>query len=386
MVGQLNEKNNTCPVSSKCSIFYFLISFIFLSSLYSPLFASKIGRHGIVSMMTYNVENLFDAVDDGDLQKDVTFLPLKVKRKWGVNKCFGKERYYRRMCEELDWTQEKYEQKLRKIAQVLLGYNDGFGADIIVLEELENKRVIDDLWKKYLQRKGYLSPIHFESQSSRGIDIGIISRFPLTEPARVHPVDLSDTFNYPTREIIEARFQVDSQELRVAANHWPSQRNSLQARLKASSVLKEIAKEAEKDQVAFIAAGDFNTLPEENPNPISDNIADNVVDNSKRPLIDLQSFIGGFSNFPWGSYFYHGQWLFLDRFLMSKNLLRGAFTFKADLFSFEVFAPRYLFTEEYKKDPKTGERKTYLIPRRYDFFTGEGYSDHLPMVVKIVQS
>lgn len=332
--------------------------------------------------MSYNVENLFDAIDDGEYQEDVTFLPLKVKKKWKTNQCSDKGGFYRKMCENLDWTQEKYEQKLQKISQVLLEYNDGVGADIIVLEELENKRVIEELWKKYLKIGGYNFPIHFESESYRGIDVGIISRFALKEPPLVHPVDLSDTpaKHHPTREIIEARFETKFGELRVAANHWPSQGNSVKARLKAATVLKKISEEASLNHVPFIATGDFNTLPQEVPNPIANNIADIDLKNLKRPLVDLQHFL--YPNEAVGSYFYHGRWLPLDRFLVSKNLFEEIGS--KDLFmSFEIFAPSYVLSEEYRVDPKTGKIKPFFVPKRYNFFTGEGYSDHLPIVMNI---
>ena len=83
--------------------------------------------------MAYNVENLFDATDDGAKQEDPAYLPLSIKEQWAENKCLGRSGFYRTLCEQLDWTQEKYEAKLQKIAKVLLDYNWG-GADVISFE------------------------------------------------------------------------------------------------------------------------------------------------------------------------------------------------------------------------------------------------------------
>ncbi len=328
--------------------------------------------------MAYNVENLFDATDDGANQEDPAYLPLEVKKRWTINKCLGRVGFYLTLCEELDWTQEKYEAKLQKIAKVLLNYNSG-GADVISFEELENRRVISDLWTKYLKPKGYRTLVHFESSSSRGIDVGIVSRLTLIE-AKVYPVDVPSS--HPTRDIVETRLQLESgKELRVAANHWPSQKNSNEDRLKAAEVLKTLARKARSQGAYFVAMGDFNTIPEEVPNPIEDNVADNVLRNQIRPLVDIQNYLG----LEWGSYFYKGKWQPLDRFLVSKNLFGNRSPVKVDLKSFSIFAPAYLLKKKSILDPQTGKTTEYVVPFRYDPMTGEGYSDHLPIVLKITQ-
>ena len=351
--------------------FFIFTLIIFLSSP-SSLWAktSKVN----ITVMAYNVENLFDAIDDGPKQEDITFLPMEIKKTWPKDKCLEKAIPYRKMCQTLDWTEEKYQLKLQKIAHVLLDYNNSKGADVISLEELENKRVIRDLWQQYLKSRGYLAPIHFESEGGRGIEVGMLSRFPLAAPPKVHPIDLSGTLDHPTRDILEARFSLPlGQELRVTANHWPSQNNSSDARLRAAEVLKEIANEAKEDGVLFVGMGDFNTLPSETPNPIADNIADNTLRNLVRPLVDMQSFMGLPTPFPAGSYFYKKAWQPLDRFLVSKNLFKGTSPVPANNIEFEIFSPSYLFTEQ-------------NIPFRFNFHTGEGYSDHLPIVLKLTET
>ncbi|MBI3018029.1 MAG: hypothetical protein HYY62_08610, partial [Deltaproteobacteria bacterium] len=147
-----------------------ILSLLLLSINPLPLLARHIEKSEI-SIMAYNVENLFDATDDGVNQEDPAYLPLEVKKSWTVNKCLSRVGFYRTLCDTLDWTQEKYEAKLQKIAKVLLDYNSG-GADVISFEELENRRVITDLWTKYLKSRGYQTLVHFESPSARGIDVG----------------------------------------------------------------------------------------------------------------------------------------------------------------------------------------------------------------------
>ena len=338
-----------------------------------------------VSIMAYNVENLFDATDDGSDQGDPTFLPMSIKQKWAQNKCLQKEGFRRQLCETLDWTQDKYEQRLKKISQLILEYN-GSGPDIIVFEELENKRVIMDLWDKFLKSKGYQAPIHIESPSNRGIDVGMISRFTLSGPVIAHPVDLSGVDAGFTRDILEATFLITpTQKLKITANHWPSLSHTVETRLRAAAVLKIIAKQASKDSIPFIAMGDFNTLPTETPNPIANNVANNLLQDKECPLVDIQNYIGGYLHFPSknGSHYYKGEWSPLDRIIVSKSFFDKNPKIQIDLQSFGDYIPDYLLASEITTDPKTGEKKLVKFPRRFDFMTGEGYSDHLPVVLKL---
>lgn len=333
-----------------------------------------------VMLMAYNVENLFDATDDGEKQEDVTYLPLAIKKTWVIDYCKGRSSFYYRECRTLDWTQSKYEEKLKKIATVILSQNSQNGPDVVVFEELENYNVLKDLWEKHLKIKGYNEPIHYESPSTRGIDVGIMSKFKLIKSIR-HPVDVTQIGDVPTRDIIEARLEVgDSQELRVAANHWPSLGNSHpgESRFIAAQVLMDIAIEAKKDGVPLVAMGDFNTLDKTTPNPISDFLSDNRLDDTTRPFIDAHTYLPKYKSFPAGTHYYQGEWSHLDRILLSKNLFLGTTPFQADPRSFRIVDKKYLFKEISQKG-----KPSYKIPDRFNFNTAEGYSDHLPIVINL---
>ena len=72
----------------------------------------------------WNVENLYDTVDDPDNPGDDEFLPNNPTTRW---------------------TRVRYETKLDNLAQVIAGMNKGNGPDILGLEEVENEEVIRDL-------------------------------------------------------------------------------------------------------------------------------------------------------------------------------------------------------------------------------------------------
>ena len=146
----------------------------------------------------WNVENLYDAVDDPDNDGDDEFLPNNVTTRW---------------------TQVRYETKLDNLAQVISGMNDGAGPDVLGLEEVENEDVVRDLVER-LPGKRY-GVVHVDSPDPRGIDTAMLfnrTRFSLLE---------SHAYKIPlkwgeTRDILHAVLEDrDGEKLHVLINHWP---------------------------------------------------------------------------------------------------------------------------------------------------------------------
>ena len=101
-------------------------------------------------MAFYNVENLFDIVDDPKTM-DEDFTPD------------GK----------LHWTEERYTTKLNRLADVF----DAFPGELLAfigLCEIENKSVLLDLVKENKLMDGHYAVIHKDSPDERGIDVAAI--------------------------------------------------------------------------------------------------------------------------------------------------------------------------------------------------------------------
>ncbi len=102
----------------------------------------------------YNVENLFDTIDNR-MTDDDDFTPQG----------------------RLHWTKRKYYDHLNKIARVLsqIGRAERKSApDIIGLAEVENKRVLKDLIHTRALRSYNYGIIHYNSSDSRGIDVALL--------------------------------------------------------------------------------------------------------------------------------------------------------------------------------------------------------------------
>jgi hypothetical protein len=338
-----------------------------------------------LQVMSYNVENLFDAKHDivnGKDKEDWAFLPKDHPlKKEACNKETSKHR--RQECYETNWTEEKLEVKLSQIADVVKAANPNL-PDFLGLVEVENYEVVARLAKKI----GYENIEITESPDQRGIDVALLfknNKFikKISKKEHIVPVD------FPTRNILEVEFLINNKfPLTIFVNHWPSLHNPDSWRVKAAEVLSARTKEilAKDPEHTILALGDFNTVDENDPHPFKTvlfkenlyfDVASLVDDNIKKKN-------------PLGTYYFapKDQWNSLDHFFMTTNLHDGK-GMEINLKTFEIFSPSFL-KKEIKKKIKNGEDKSIKIvmaPKNFepDASTKEmmGYSDHFPILVNL---
>ncbi len=301
----------------------------------------------------WNVENLFDTVDDPDVAKDEEFTPDAKK----------------------NWTPERYEEKLEHLARVIRDMNGGAGPDALGLSEVENRKVIEDLIAKLEPLKREYAIVHTDSPSDRGIDCALIydkSKFELVSHA-FHFVRADRT-----RDIVEARLRRNGKDLTVFVNHWPSRGGdrSGEMRMIAARELRwriEHILHAEPD-ADFLVIGDLNDTP------IDASIVRGLRASGGDPA-DLQGGVLYTAMWPIhaagrGTYNYRGDWQVIDHIIVSPGLFdpRG-FSWKRD--SVEVIANDYQMYHDKDSDQKRPNR-TYSGDRHHG-----GYSDHLPVACKL---
>lgn len=326
---------------------------------------SLIGFAKTVTIMNYNVENLFDTVHD-EGKTDYTYLPYDVKKKSPkIQKyCLSlSKKSWRNQCLYTDWNKSVLKSKLKNIAKVLNSYKGG--ADIIVLQEVENKNVLKMLVRELGANK-YRYYSLLEGPDSRGIDNGVISKYPI-KSSKLHKVDLRPSSNRPTRDILETRIDVDGKEISLFANHWPSQGGpSILRELAAKSLIK-VSKNSKSDLT--IALGDFNTLKADRPHGIKNHILKYYYDAHVEALNQGARLRDG-------SHWYKGEWSRLDRLFVLKTS-KVNFDFRG----FDIHSKNYMFKDLEWTDYNTGEVTIYKnVPYRFDEKEMDGFSDHLPLV------
>ena len=350
-------------------IFFWLMFFISLS-----LSARTI------EVMSYNVENLFDAKHDVFLnqdKKDWSFLPKNYPRK--KEECLKEKKAYRQKeCLASNWTETKVDLKISQITDVI-SRNRSL-PEFLGLVEVENNLVVGKLAKKL----GYDNFVMCESPDERGIDVALLYK-KSKDIKKISRAEHIVNVDYPTRNILEVEFLISGKyPITFFVNHWPSLANPDSWRIKAAEVLVERIRViiAKNPQMAIIALGDFNTIDENNPHPFKAVLfKDNLlfdVNQSEKP-----------QKAP-GTYYFapKDQWNNLDHFFVNDILLDHK---KLDLVSnsFEIYSPNYI-SKVIKKKSFKGEMKDYkllLAPNRFNpkGKTREtmGYSDHYPITLKL---
>ncbi|MEX2494734.1 MAG: endonuclease/exonuclease/phosphatase family protein, partial [Woeseia sp.] len=220
-----------------------------------------------ISIMTFNVENLFDNQDDPG-KDDRTYFPLAMKQNAEHRAACAEIEVeaWRTQCLDWDWNDDVVERKLSVVAAAILQVNDGAGPDIVALQEVENIHILERLRKEYLAEAGYREGILIDGNDLRGIDVAFLSRLPLVEAPALHPIpfeDADDRRVADTRGILEATFRLpDGSLLTGYAVHFPAPFHPTEMRISAYEALNALKASLPADRAAF-AAGDFNTTSAE---------------------------------------------------------------------------------------------------------------------------
>jgi len=218
-----------------------------------------------VTIMAFNVENLFDNIDDPG-KDDETYLSIESKQDGKlIAKCNTIEvERWRNDCLNLDWSDDIIDFKLSVLAETIKQVEGG--ADIIALQEVENEGILNRLVDEYLDGLGYGDAILIEGQDIRGIDVAFLSKLPLVGEPELHPLTFDD---FPEREgdtrgVLEATFALpDGSRLTGFAVHFPAPFHPTEMRIAAYQHLTSL-RNALSDEHSVFAAGDFNTTSAEN--------------------------------------------------------------------------------------------------------------------------
>lgn len=271
-----------------------------------------------IKVMAYNLENLFDEIKD--FEKN-TVIPLNILDK-------------------------KFTQIAKGIEQV-----GETGPDVLLVSEIENKRVLKMLNKKLTKLK-YQTIELIDSNDERGIDVGVISRYPLAAKTKLHKMPFNDV--NPTRGILEVQLRLPNKKiLHVFAVHFPSQANPTEQRLQAAHKLRDLLNAVPENDFA-LAGGDFNiSRVEESEHKIFRDVFKKFY---VTHLVGCQSCVG--------TYYYKQAWTFLDAIIVREPILDST----------SVQTPN-------KADTQLNADGS---PKRFDKQTFTGISDHLPIYGELI--
>ncbi len=340
--------------------------------------STSIMNNSRISIMTYNLENLFDTLDDPG-KDDKTYLPSSKKQsKQHKSDCKKIPVHPWKMeCLNMDWSPKIVTEKLKRIASVIKQVNGGKGPDILLLQEVENINILETLRKNHLQNLGYKKGILLEGPDSRGIDTAILTRLDLDRKPKLHIVPYKaessknrDSRLQKTRGILEAPLKLpNGQVLHVFAVHLHSAGKPTYVRIQGAKYLNELLKKVPKTHLA-IAGGDFNINQTENSKA-------KIYEKILAPLWHTSHLVG--CKNCRGSSYYHKkrQWSFLDALLFAKedfdtNKHKGGW-------SLDKNSIKIANQNKYQNN-KWGS------PARFDPKSDIGVSDHWPVIAEIIYS
>ncbi|WP_298474801.1 endonuclease [uncultured Maribacter sp.] len=302
----------------------------------------------------YNLENLFDTVDD-EKTLDDDFTPTGYKK----------------------WTKKRYHKKLFKLAKVIskIGYESANTPPVLVgIAEVENEEVIKDLLYTEPLRDIDYGYVHYDSPDERGIDTGLLYLKSNFEVIHSEPVTLlihnlkgvRDT----TRDILYVKGILNGEVVHLFVNHWPSRRDGSSEtdykRVEAAKTVRKVMTEIEEAEVDpnYIIMGDFND------NPSSESIQTLIKDtNLYNPMEKLHTPSHK------GSTNYKKSWSLFDQIMVSHNF----FNYEKGTHSFahaNIFDDTFL--TEFKGKYKGSPYRTYAGSK----YLG-GYSDHFPVYIQL---
>lgn len=298
----------------------------------------------------YNVENLFDTIDDPKT-RDEEFLPQS----------------------ELLWNTNRYQQKLKNLAEVISALHRDKGLDIIGLCEVENRKVLDDLLKQEKMKALYYDVVHYDSPDPRGIDVALFYNRDQFKVLSSKPIKVSfEEKNVATRDILWAVLLRGRDTLHVFVNHWPSRRGGIESteekRIAAAHTLKTfITPLLRNKQTHLVLIGDFNDEPENRS-------IKEVLATYDRPQKDCPTCLVNpmevLHRKKLGTYSYRGRNAMYDQIIFTSNLAKPEF--------YEMnYAAVRIFKEDFVlKTDSAGKRKFPSQTLQGSRYNG-GYSNHL---------
>lgn len=307
------------------------------------------------TVVSYNVENLFDTVDDPKIP-DEEFLPESEKK----------------------WDNERYQKKLSDLVRVISEVNPKELPEVVGLVEIENQTVLEDLINAgKLNGQGY-AIIHEESPDYRGIDVALIYRKDAFAEIshETLPVVFPDDPQFKTRDILHVTGKMRNKIVHIFVNHWPSRiggdDKTEPKRVLAASVLKNKVDQilVVNPKARIIIMGDMNDEP---ANKGLHETLGAEAPGSGAQLVNLTmpDDVAGK-----GTYFYNGNWNMLDNLVVSETVLTGK--------GMQVEGEKgYIFSNDWmvytNKNGEQTPNRSYVGNK----YVG-GVSDHFPVYFKMI--
>ncbi len=343
----------------------FCILVLLLTLLWNKSYTQNVEA---IAVGFYNLENLFDTINDPKQWGDDEFTPNGPKL----------------------WNSKRYMHKIHNMAYVIsqiavdrkLGLK---GLAVLGVSEVENRNVLEDLVKDTLLKSRNYKIIHYDSPDHRGIDVALLYNPAVfkVESSKQTPLIMKDQPDFHTRSQLVVRGKLMGEDFAFIVNHWPSRRGgekrSLPHRIAAAELafhLIDSLKQLNPD-IKIILMGDLND------DPISKSVKKYLHSKGKKTQVGPNDLYNPFEKFyreGIGTLAYRDNWNLFDNMFVTPSLLMKD---KSDLDGWKFYKAK-IFNAEFLKQ-KEGKFAGYPF-RTFvgNTFMG-GYSDHFPVYMILIR-
>lgn len=339
-----------------------IIGFFITLFVFTSLFAQDEKKYEMICVAFYNVENLFDTIDQADVV-DEEFLPGSEKQ-WGT---------------------QRYTKKIKNISETLATIGTEKTNEppaIIGLCEVENRSVIEDLATSEALAEYNYQIEHFDCWYYRGVDNAFMYRpdyFTVTN-AVSYKLTFPQLPDLSTRDQLLVSGLLLGEPVHFIVLHYPSRRGgekrSRPLRIQAAELTKQIIDSIQNidPNSKIILMGDLND------DPTNASVKDVLKSHGKIEKLKKDELFNPMANLfkqGIGSLAYKDSWNLFDQIILTPSFINKDYKSWSFYKAF-VFNKTYLMQSE-------GRFKGYPFRTFVGNTYQGGYSDHFPSYIYLIR-
>lgn len=320
-------------------------------------------NYNVVCIGFYNLENLFDTINNVELRNSTEFTPE------------GKNQ----------WTSKRYHEKLGNMAYVISQIATDITPDgpaLLGVSEIENIGVLQDLVKEEsIAKRGY-EIVHYDSPDRRGVDVGLLYQpkyFEVTN-TRSHVLNMKEDTAFRTRDQLVVSGLLQGEMIHIIVGHWPSRSGGEKRSRPKRNAAGQLARNIVDSLLAIDKNAKIMVMGDFNDDPVNPSVKEFLRAKPKKDNLDEGDMFNPFYKLYQdgiGSLAYRDSWNLFDQVVISQGLL-GEDKSDYKFYKAKVFNESFLLLKEgrYAGYPK----RTFAA----GVYQG-GYSDHFPTYIVLIK-
>ncbi len=344
-------------------LFSFTITALLLGMVFNQtLFSQEGKKYKVVGIGFYNLENLFDTINDVELLISEEFTPDGPKQ----------------------WTSERYKEKLGNMAEVISRVAADVTPDgiaILGVSEIENRGVLEDLVKEGAIAGRNYKIVHYDSPDKRGVDVGLLYNpkyFEVTA-SKSYLLSMEDT-SFRSRDQLVVSGLLDGEKIHIIVNHWPSRSGGEKKSRPKRNAAGDLSRHIVDSLLSLDKNAKILVMGDLNDDPVNPSVKEHLRAKGKESRLeegDLFNPMYKMYQDGIGSLAYRDSWNIFDQVIISQGLL-GKDKSDYKFHKAKVFNKNFLLQKEgrYAGYPlRTFGGGVYL----------GGYSDHFPVYIYLIK-